>query len=108
MKPLFVRQAANATQEGAVLVCRDVTADYTTGRPSTHQRAPCTTPGRTASPQKSSTKPEMLGPGRTLVHCFTDTRHGEAATTLKWRGFESYFRVSLGVARQRIVSKVVG
>lgn len=81
----------------------------TTERFSTLRAAPCTS---TVSPLKCLPKPEnkMFGPEPIVLYCLTDTRSEMGVRVRKWRGIESYFSVSLGVAWQRqwIVSKVVG
>lgn len=79
---------------------------------STLRAAPCTFYGPTVSPLKCLPKPEneMFGPQPIVSYCLTDTRSEMGVDVRKWRGIESYFSVSLGVAWQRqwIVSKVVG
>lgn len=74
--------------------------------------APCTFNGATVSPLKCLPEPEneMFGPQPAELCCLTDTRPEMGVGVGKWRGIESYFRVSLGVAwqRRRSASKVVG
>lgn len=52
----------------------------------------------------------MLVPGHTVSYYFTDTKCEEGESVIKWRGIDSHFSFSLGVAWQKqwIVSKVVG
>lgn len=79
---------------------------------STLRAAPCTFYGPTVSPLKCVPKPEneMSSPQPIVLYCLTDTRSEMGVEVRKWRGIESNFSVSLGVAWQRqwIVSKVVG